>query len=314
MKIINQFKKLQKGSKITLRYRKYQTELFLGNDTFEFGVCIKVSNGKVLLKEYDKFTISCEQNPIETAFFIKANIDNDDELVVFSYLIEYILFELSTKIQAKPKDIKKHIDDWLNFSKSILTEISIEKQIGLIGELVILNSLTKEIERTNQLNNWHGPEGAKIDFIFSEKFGLEVKSRIQPFKDWIMISSAEQLDNEMESQHLVVCDFLPSDTGKTLKQYADEVMLSLDDRDLANDLIDKLRKAKFDYFTDYSNLIKVNLFRKSIYDVKDDNFPILKNGVDVRIDKIKYEINISGINTIEFTQTLTKVRSQQELS
>jgi hypothetical protein len=314
MKIINQFKKLKKGSKITLRYRKYQTELFLGNDTFEFGVCIKVSNGKVLLKEYDKFTISCEQNPKETAFFIKANIDNDDELVVFSYLIEYILFELSTKIQAKPKDIKKHIDDWLNFSKSILTEISIEKQIGLIGELVILNSLTKEIERTNQLNNWHGPEGAKIDFIFSEKFGLEVKSRIQPFKDWIMISSAEQLDNEMESQHLVVCDFLPSDTGKTLKQYADEVMISLDDRDLANDLIDKLRKAKFDYFTDYSNLIKVNLFRKSIYDVKDINFPILKSGVDVRIDKIKYEINISGINTIEFTQTLTKVRSQQELN
>ena len=314
MKIINQFRRLQKGSKITLRYRKYQTELFLGNEKFEYGVCIKVSNGKVLIKEYDKFTISCEQHPKETDFLIKANIDNDDDLVVFSYLIEYILFELSKKIQAKPKDIKKHIDDWLNFSKSILTEISIEKQIGLIGELVILYSLIKEIKQTNQLNNWHGPEGAKIDFIFSEKFGLEVKSRIQPFKDWIMISSAEQLDNLMESQHLAVCDFLPSDTGKTLKQYTDEVMLILDDRDLANDLIDKLRKAKFDYFSDYSNLIKVNLFRQSIYDVKDGNFPILKNSIDVRIDKIKYEINISGIHTIDFNQTLTKVRSQQELN
>jgi hypothetical protein len=314
MKIINQFRKLQKGSKITLRYRKYQTELFLGNEKFEFGVCIKVSNGKVLIKEYDKFTISCEQNQKETTFYIKANLDNDDDLVVFSYLIEYILFELSKKNQAKPKDIKKHIDDWLNFSKSILTEISIEKQIGLIGELVILDSLTKEMNQTNQLNNWHGPEGAKIDFIFSEKFGLEVKSRIQPFKDWIMISSAEQLDNDMESQHLVVCDFLPSDTGKTLKQYVDEIMIKLDDRDLANDLIDKLRKAKFDYFTDYSNLIKVNLFRKSIYDVKDGNFPILKKNIDVRIGKIKYEINVSGLNTIEFTQTLTKVHSQLELN
>ena len=78
-----------------------------------------------------------------------------------------------------------------------------------------------------------------------------------------MISSAEQLDNDLESQHLAVCDFLPSDTGKTVKQYADEVMLILDDRDLANDLIDKLRKAKFDYFTDYSNLIKVNLLQFS---------------------------------------------------
>jgi hypothetical protein len=314
MKIISQFRKLQKGSKITLRYRKYQTVLFLGNEKFEFGVCIKVSNGKVLIKEYDKFTISCEQNPKETAFFINANIDNDDDLVVFSYLIEYILFELSKKIQAKPKDIKKHIDDWLNFSKSALIEISIEKQIGLIGELVILDSLIKEIKQTNQLNNWHGPEGAKIDFIFSDKFGLEVKSRIQPFKDWIMISSVEQLDNEMESQHLAVCDFLPSDTGKTLKQYVDEIMIILDDRDLANDLIDKLRKAKFDYFTDYSNLIKVNLFRKAIYDVKDGYFPILKNNIDVRIGKIKYEINVSGLNTIEFTQTLTKVRSQLELN
>jgi hypothetical protein len=313
MKIINQFLKLQKDSKFALRFHKYSTEVFCGSGPLEFGVKILLSNGKPLVKEYEKFKLYAALNNTERIVFIESKVENTGELVLFAHLIEYILFELGKKSNATPVDIKNSIDDFLKFSSGKASEISIEKQIGLIGELLIFQDLLDEFPDSNQLNNWHGPEGYKIDFIFSNKFGIEVKSRIQPFKDWISISSSEQLDNDLEAQHLAVCDFLPSDTGKTLKDITDEVIIKLDDHEKVNEFIEKMRKGKFDYFTNYSNLIKVTLFKKSYFDTKTDSFPILKREQNIRIDKIKYDININGLTTINFMDSLAKIRSQLEL-
>jgi len=311
MKIISQFRKLQKGSKISLRFLKYRTEVFCGNGLYEYGVEIIVLDGKPLTKQYEKFSLLTEKRNSENIVIIKSGVESEDELEVFAYLIEYVLFELSKKSQSGPKDVKRFIDDWLEFSRGKSIEISIEKQIGLIGELLVLGELVKTFPNSNQLNNWHGPEGAKIDFIFSDKFALEVKSRIQPFKDWISISSTEQLDNDIDMQHLAVCDFLPSDSGKTIKQFVDDLIIHLDDRDLANQLIEKMRKSNYDYFKTYSNLLKVNLFRKTFFDTKKGDFPILRKGNDLRIDKIKYDINIRELEGIDFSETISRVRSQQ---
>jgi len=312
MKIINQFKRLQSESKIALRFRKYPTEVFCGTGVLDYGIKIILTNGKPLNKEYEKFTLNVEQNNNDKVVIIKSIVENVEELEVFAYLIEYVLFELGKKHNATTVDIKNYIDDWLNFSSGKASEISIEKQIGLIGELVIFKELVKEFPDSNQLNNWQGPENAKIDFIFSDKFGLEVKSRIQPFKDWISISSVEQLDNDFDGQHLAVCDFLPNDTGKTLKEIADEVIVLLDDRDKANQLVEKMQKVNFNYFFVYSNLIKVSLFKLSCFNTKNVDFPILRKALDLRIDKIKYDINISGLHSIEFKETISKIRSQLE--
>ncbi len=311
MRIISQFKKLKYGSKLTLRYRKYPIDLFLDNNKFEFGILIRLPLGKLVYKDYDKFTLSTEQSTKSIILIFKAKVETEEELELFANLIEYILFELSKKDNASPSHVKKYIDDWLKFSSNKSNELSIEKQIGLIGELVILNNLLNLLPNTNQLNNWHGPDGAKIDFIFSNKFGLEVKSRIQPFKDWITISSVEQLDNNLDSQHLVVCDFLPSDNGKTIKEFTDELIMLMDDRDKANDLIKKLSNANYNYFSNYTNLIKVTLYRETVYDTKDGFFPILNKSLDLRIDKIKYDINLNGLNFISFTESISKVSSQQ---
>lgn len=312
MKIINQFKKLHQGSKIALRFRKYPTEVFCGSDVMEYGIKIILGNGHPINKEYEKFSLYTDISNNDRAIIIKANLDNINELEVFAYLIEYVLFELGNKSKATPADIKKFIDDWLKFSTGKKLEITIEKQIGLIGELLIFQELSKEFLEKNQLNNWHGPEGSKIDFIFNDKFGLEVKSRIQPFKDWISISSVEQLDNELEGQHIVVCDFLPNDMGKTLKEFTDDVINKLNDNDKANELINKMRKANYDYFTNYSNLIKVSLFKQTVFDTKSSEFPVLKKVLNLRIAKIKYDININGLKNLDFTFSIAKIRSQLE--
>ena len=312
MKIINQFKRLQKNSKIKLRYQQHITNLFCGIGNLDFGVEIKVSKGKAVKKKYEKFLIHSENIKESTFMIIRANVDNQKELEVFANLIEYILFEISKKNKLTPSDIKTYIEEWLNFSNGKPLQISIERQIGLIGELIFLSKMMKEFPKSDQLNNWQGPEGAKIDFIFSDKFGVEIKSRIQPFKDWIKISSIEQLDNSLIDQHMVVCDFLPSDSGNTLKKLSDDIIELLNDRDQTNRFIEKMSKAKFDYFHDYSNLIKVNSLGVSVYNTKNNDFPFLKKGEDLRIDKINYEINISNLKTIEFSETISKAHNQLE--
>ena len=248
MKIIEEFKKLQLSSKIRLKYKKYSIDLFCGSRALDFGIEISFLKGREVNKQYEKFSLLTMKRKAKLFIVIDSKVDNYADLEVFSSLVEYVIFELSKKEIATPSDIKKYIDDWLNFSNGRSLELSIEKQIGLIGELSILKKLIKEFPKSNQLNNWQGPEGSKIDFIFSDKFGVEVKSRIQPFKDWISISSLEQLDNSLKYQHMVICDFVPSDTGITIREIVDEIIQILNDRDLANILIEKTSKVKYDYF------------------------------------------------------------------
>ena len=310
MRIIKEFNKLKLTSKIKLKYKKYLIDLFCGSTSLDFGIEISFLEGRKINKQYDKFSLLTVRRKEVSYVVIRSKVKSYAELEVFASLIEYVLFELSKKELASPLDIKKFIDDWLYFSNGKSLELSMEKQIGLIGELYILKKLIKEFPKSNQLNNWQGPEGSKIDFIFSDKFGVEVKSRMQPFKDWISISSVEQLDNALKKQHMVVCDFLPSDTGFTVREIMDEIIIILNDRDLANILIEKTNKVKFDYFKNYSNLIKVNLLCINVFDTKSNNFPYLKKGEELRVDKIKYAINIRNEQKIEFTDTTSNVRRQ----
>ena len=312
MKIINQFRRLQEGSKVALRYKKYPTEVFCSSGPLDFGIEILLSSKKSVNKKYEKFIISTEKRGDKTAVTIQSLGEKEGDLELFANLIEYVLFELAKKKEAIASDIKKFIDDWLHFSKGKAPEISVAKQVGLFGELIIFSELIKEFPESNQFNNWHGPEGGKVDFIFSDKFGLEVKSRIQPVKDWVSISSVEQLDNDLDGQHIAVCDFVSSDSGQTIKEFINHLLIILNDHDKANEMIQKLSKVGYDYFKHYSNLIKVSLFRQKFYDTKNGTFPILLKGSDLRIDNIKYDINIRDLEAVEFTETLARVRSQLE--
>lgn len=308
MKIINQFQKLKKNSKIALRLRTSHIDIFLGDDDFAYGVEIKLEACKNVNKKYERLSLQTIKRGHENFILIKSKIDNENELVVFAYLIEYLIFELSKRINYTSQTIKKILDDWHSFSKEKTKQISIEKQIGLFGELLMLSQLFNFIPGANHILNWQGPEGSKIDFIYNNEFGIEIKSRIQPFKDWIKISSVEQLDNTLTDQHLIIYDFIPSDTGSTIKQVVDELINQITDYDQINLFLLKLEQVGFDFFSDYTNLVKVNHFSTTVFNTKQNDFPFLRKVSNLRIDKIKYEINLKGIDQIQFSETISKAR------
>lgn len=315
MKIINKFKKLRKGSKLKLKFKKHSIYIFCTPENSEYGIEIILQGKfKFVHKEYSKFILTTEKRNEDSVIILESVKINKNELEVYSYLIEYMLFELNKIEKVNPLRVKKIVDDWTKFSKRRISEISIKKQIGLIGELIFLKKLIEYFPENNQLNNWNGPEGFKIDFIFSQNFGVEVKSRIQPFKDWISISSIEQLDNELNMQHLLVYDFLPNENGNTLSEYVDDILNTFDDYDQTSIFLEKLKKVSYDHFNKYENLVKVSLFKHQIYNIKNGDFPILKKPEDLRIDRISYQININNIDFFEINTTLATIRNQLEQS
>ena len=69
MKIINQFKRLQKSSKIKLRYQQHTTNLFCGIGNLDFGVEIKISKGKVVKKKS-----KVEESPEKVSNYLTDNV------------------------------------------------------------------------------------------------------------------------------------------------------------------------------------------------------------------------------------------------
>lgn len=115
---------------------------------------------------------------------------------IFSLLIEDILDEISNCTTEKDALVEtsnivlkwKKLFDKINFQG-----LSLEKQRGLIGELLLFNSLIDEdYPADNLLQNWTGPDYEDKDFVFGST-GIEVKftsSKIPKIK----ISSERQLD------------------------------------------------------------------------------------------------------------------------
>ena len=310
--MIDQFKQLIPGSRRRLPFNQFDVDVFQ-EEEFRCGVIIKGVQGKVRHKKFDHFDIGTFDELGGRVFQIRSNVDSDGELKIFGFLVEFVLSELAKTSRPKSVDILSSIQKWLEFSKSRENTLSRSKQIGLLGELWFLETLMNELPMVNHLEGWTGPNGAPVDFSFGADLGVEVKARVQPFKDWIGISSVAQLDNLLPDLHLIVYDFVPTDTGETLRDKVESVKAKFRNLDESFVFLESLAKVGYDHFVGYSNLVKVKHFGVFALDVRTEGFPLLKKPADVRIDKIKYEINIRNLEKLDIDITHSMIRNQLEL-
>jgi hypothetical protein len=310
--MIDRFKQLVPGSRRRLPFKKFDVDVFQ-DEELRCGVIIKGVQGQLKHKAYERFDVGTYDEVSGRALKIRSNVDSDDELRIFGYLIEFVLAELAKTPRPKSVDIRSNIQKWLTFSKSTKKSLSRSKQIGLMGELWFLEALMEEMPNVNHLDGWTGPEGFPVDFSFGESFGVEVKSRLQPFKDWLSISSTSQLDNSLPDLHLVVYDFVPTDGGINLKEKVDEVKGKFSTLDEEFAFLDSLSKVGYEHHEQYSNLVKVKYFGVFSLDVRVEDFPLLKKPMDIRIDKVKYDINILNLERLDTEVTHSIIRNRLEL-
>lgn len=302
------FVKLVPGAQKMLPLRKFEVIIFQ-EKPLVCGIVIRGVKGSIKAKAYDHFDVVTYDEVMSRVLRIRSKVESEDQLRIFSYMIEYILAQLSISDDLKTSSILVSIDNWMKFSKS-KKKISKSKQIGLLGELCFLESLMDQLPEMNHLEGWAGPKGAPVDFLFSERLGVEVKSRIQPFKDWISISSTSQLDNAIPELHLVVHDFVQTDLGFTLWDKVEAVKAKFGTYDEQHTFLTVLENVGYQHYFSYSNLIKVRVFKVFSLDTRVQNFPILKKPVDVRIAKVKYDIHISNQEQLDVGFTYSKIRSQ----
>lgn len=219
-----------------------------------------------------------------------------------------ILVDKEQPVNAVNQRINNWISFWANQRKEVLSE---EDQIGLICELLFLKKLCA-LNSDKALSSWTGPLGEKHDFNFIN-WNFEVKGTRRKGRAHT-VNGIEQLQSAYNKK-LGFVSFMVS-TGR-------------DEKDNTINLPRLIEKIIHDYLKGKPNLVvrfnellagygynpihrneyinfNVEVNNAAFYEV-DDNFPkltinMLKEPLDNRVSKVRYEISLEGIAGLDFEE------------
>jgi hypothetical protein len=219
---------------------------------------------------------------------------------IFSLFIENIVEEISKSITENEALIEtsnvvlkwKKLFDKINFQG-----LTIERQKGLIGELLLINSMLDEEYTIDAiLESWTGPDFNDKDFRFGS-FGIEVKltaSKVPKIK----ISSERQLDNENLTKLYLVLYVVEEvkDKGFSLNSVIDDIRTKISNNQNALKFFND-RLLLVGYFEDdFENYEVQYAFRKRNFYEVSNNFPrLVTSDLPIGLFDTKYNIELSAI-------------------
>tara|TARA_Y100001956_G_scaffold82729_1_gene105012 strand:+ start:4954 stop:6615 length:1662 start_codon:yes stop_codon:yes gene_type:complete len=187
--------------------------------------------------------------------------------------------------------------------------LSRERQIGLIGELIVLKDciIKSELQLSDAINAWEGAvqrQRAPKDFVIN-KIGIESKARAKQSAE-VNISSEDQLSiyrpYQLDHLFLYVTDI--SETSEnhiasfTLPSLVDEVYryISEVDFELSQQFLHLVGNYKYytEHKEDYKTIWCVD--NTLVYEI-DDNFPSISNeNIMEGISDVRYKIDLDECN------------------
>lgn len=219
---------------------------------------------------------------------------------IFSLFIENIVEEISkcttendALIETSNVVLKwKKLFDKINFQG-----LSIERQKGLIGELLLFNLFLEEgFSIDKLLESWTGPDYDDKDFIFGS-YGIEVKLTSSKLPK-VKISSERQLDGEnLASLYLVLYVVEEvKDKGFSLNSLIDQIREKINKNQNAIKFFNE-RLLLIGYFDeDRENYDRQYAFKKrNFYEVKSDFPKLISSYLPLGLIETKYNIELSAI-------------------
>ena len=219
---------------------------------------------------------------------------------IFSLFIENIVEEISKSVTENEALVEtsnvvlkwKKLFDKINFQG-----LTIERQKGLIGELLLFNSLLDEEYSIDALlESWTGPDFNDKDFRFGS-FGIEVKltsSKVPKVK----ISSERQLDNENLTKLYLVLYVVEEvkDKGFSLNSIIEQIRTKINNNQNALKFFNE-RLLLVGYFDeDFENYKRQYAFRKrNFYNVSSDFPRLVTSDLPIGLFDTKYNIELSAI-------------------
>ena len=219
---------------------------------------------------------------------------------IFSLFIENIVEEISKSITENEALVEtsnvvlkwKKLFDKINFQG-----LSIERQKGLIGELLLFDSmLDEEYAIDALLESWTGPDFNDKDFRFGS-FGIEVKltsSKVPKVK----ISSERQLDSENLTKLYLVLYVVEEvkDKGFSLNSIIEEIRTKINNNQNALKFFNE-RLMLVGYFDEDFEIYKRQFaFRKrNFYEVTFEFPKLITSDLPIGLFDAKYSIELSAI-------------------
>lgn len=219
---------------------------------------------------------------------------------VFSLFIEDIIDStlVSTTENEALVETSNVVLKWKKlFDKINFQGLTIERQKGLIGELLLFNSfLDEEYSIDALLESWTGPDFNDKDFRFGS-FGIEVKltsSKVPKVK----ISSERQLDNENLTKLYLVLYVVEEvkDKGFSLNSIIEQIRTKINNNQNALKFFNE-RLLLVGYFDeDFENYNRQYAFRKrNFYEVINDFPRLVASDLPIGLFDTKYNIELSAI-------------------
>lgn len=219
---------------------------------------------------------------------------------VFSLFIEDIIDStlVSTTENEALVNTSNVVLKWKKlFDKINFQGLTTERQKGLIGELLLFNSLLDEEYSIDALlESWTGPDFNDKDFRFGS-FGIEVKltsSKVPKVK----ISSERQLDNENLTKLYLVLYVVEEvkDKGFSLNSIIEQIRTKINNNQNALKFFNE-RLLLVGYFDeDFENYNRQYAFRKrNFYEVINDFPRLVASDLPIGLFDTKYNIELSAI-------------------
>lgn len=142
----------------------------------------------------DGMSVTDQRRPDDGTFRIAITLEQDGVRDVFEVLAADVVGVTAGTSSAKAgiAEAVRRLEAWRACLKARRLGLSLESQLGLIGELIVLRVLAAELGYPAAVNAWQGPLHGIHDFTGSG-VGIEVKT-VLGTGNWLHISHFSQLE------------------------------------------------------------------------------------------------------------------------
>lgn len=290
---------------------EFESFAFSENDN-SFCCLLPVKNTKENLPEMNGLSIKYEEFTkigSNKSDYILIECRNKSYLSNFTLMLKEILSEYDNSNNSLEKSLNKVISRWRHFlSLPKLNILPEDEIIGLIGELLLLEKFLIN-DSSDCIRNWVANKGEE-DFIF-DQIVFEVKATLKGKHEHI-INGIDQLLIQPNRTKIILSLLLNNSVGNnsfSLPGVIERCEKIIDNNpDQFSLLYEKLRKRGYDPRDKnlYENF-QFDLIRGGYFKV-DNLFPKLttielKQSLSSRISKVRYTIDMEGLDNLDFTST-----------
>lgn len=283
-----------------------ETPLFMAMDEpGHLHLLIPVARGPTGLKPTDLNGLRVRHRRLQTGEVIDLSAPPSHERV-FTLFCRDVVIAVVVQRREPWAAVAATVRNWQSAWKPIRQEMSVAVQVGLFGELLVLNSLVLPCIGPAAVDQWSGPDAERHDFV-GDRLHLEVKTtrRSRPEHE---ISRLDQLSAPAGCRLLFVSIQVEQSVGgtQTLATQIDSTVDALRTHPAAlDDFMAKVTSVGWsEDVRDSGELLRFNLGDAThVYDVNGD-FPRLPDDFipPSGIVSLKYTVDLANVPTLGFDE------------